>query len=165
MKRRIAIIAALLIGSGLAVSDRARAACPTDKTEVTIVNPAGKVITVCVPEAAVPSLGGGGEVVIPASCPCFSQEDIDIASSLDPTLMCRVEPGVNKIGEPCAYARCVGESYSFESLWENQEECSFDEPIPAFRVAGSFCSDGSTIVQITDDEAEACVEIIRTFVP
>jgi len=53
--------------------------CPDGKTAITIVNPAGKVIEICVPDhvAEAGNIGGGNDIVIPATCPCFTLETLD----------------------------------------------------------------------------------------
>ena len=63
----ICVIFAMLI----LVPSEAFTDCPEDKMEVTIVQGStGKVMTKCVSEADLPHIGGVGDIIIPAVCPC-----------------------------------------------------------------------------------------------
>lgn len=60
--------------------------CPPGKTGVTIVTPPGKVVEICVAPAAIPYIGGPGDVVIPATCPCWTAESLaQLSSCLEPS--------------------------------------------------------------------------------
>ena len=80
--------------------------CPDGKIEVTIVNPAGKVIEICVPEHVVDNIGGGNDIVIPATCPCFSQGEVEAAFNTTTIECVRYEGTTTTSGEPCTYVEC-----------------------------------------------------------
>lgn len=142
------------------------AACPADKEEITVVNKAGKVMTLCVSASAIPNLGGGGEVVIAGSCPCFSQENVESAIAVDPTITCSILTGIEKSGEFCQRAQCSSTSFYFGAEEETAgDECLYDVPVDSDRAVDSWCDGGNGEVPISEVDATACVEIIKTFVP
>jgi hypothetical protein len=55
----------------------AQAECPPGKTLTEIINPTGKVIEICVSDAAIDKIGGPSDIVAPAACPCWTAESID----------------------------------------------------------------------------------------
>lgn len=70
LRSRITIFGGIVLAFSMFIGSSASAACPEPKKEVTLINPAGKVIVLCVPEQAIPHIGGRGVKVIPAACPC-----------------------------------------------------------------------------------------------
>ncbi|MFX0198033.1 MAG: hypothetical protein ACFFCW_18085 [Candidatus Hodarchaeota archaeon] len=77
MKIRFLIRTIVVLILSMFMASTALAECPPGKIEVTIVNPAGIVLVICVGEAAVEHIGGPGDVVIPAGCPGWSVADVD----------------------------------------------------------------------------------------
>ena len=91
MRQKILVFSCIILVMSIFIARETFAECREGKTEVTIVNPAGKVITICVPEHVVDNIGGPNDIVIPAACPCFTPESIDeYARELppDPTRLC-----------------------------------------------------------------------------
>jgi hypothetical protein len=83
--KTLAIFSVIVLALSMFVASGALAECPEGKAEVTIVKgKSGKVMTMCVGEAAIPHIGGPGDVVIPATCPCFTLEEVDTAIANDP---------------------------------------------------------------------------------
>lgn len=146
----------------------AQAGCPVDKEEITVVNRAGKVITLCVAPAAISNLSGGaGEVIIAGSCPCFSQEDIDAAFAVDPSITCSVVTGIEESsGKICQRAECSSSSFRFQAHEETAgDECVFDIPQEVARSVDSWCENNNGEFPISEEDATACVTIIKTFIP
>ena len=151
------------------------AECPAGKTEVTIVAGNGeKIIEICVPDQAVDHIGGPGEQVIPAICPCFSQEDVEIEVNANDNIICERHDGyTGRTGDPCKWIECYdqisGDSY-FEALegplpTETFGICGESGTKP-FSKYGTACSTYDTVsYDISEEEADACVAILNTFVP
>ncbi len=165
----------------------ASAACPTGKSSVTIVNPAGKVIDICVPDSAIGHIGGPTDVVIAAACPCFSQETVATLLASQPTYQCYTNPGAtDRSGGACTVVECYdGPSWLLDIYTQtgpvrtlDTGACRFPEPpwcppgisCQAYMppAENNVCSvdsaNGSTQSYITEAEAEACVAILKTFV-
>jgi hypothetical protein len=82
MKKMTVIFSIFILVLSMVIISTVYAECPPGKTGVTIV--AGhKTMEICVPDQAVDKIGGPGEHVIPATCPCFSQEDVETAIAND----------------------------------------------------------------------------------
>ena len=147
--------------------------CPSGQVRTTIVNPAGKVIEICVPEAAIPNIGGGGDTVIPAVCPCFSQEVVQAAFDSDPVLICLSTSGTTTTtGEACTFATCFDGVPSFFEASEGPLDdkatgsCAYQFPTGGQFVVlfNNFCDSTNTgRILLTEAEADACVAILQTF--
>ncbi len=170
MKKRLlncSIIASTLIFIFASVGF---AECPMNKVAITIANPAGKIIEICVPASAVGQIGGPNDIVIPATCPCFSQETVESAINADPSIQCHYFEGNNSSG-PCKFGICmIGNNYgnaSFMTVAADVEggRCNWGN-LPAAPLFVNFCTTQSTDNSfITEEAADACVAILKTFVP
>jgi hypothetical protein len=175
MTRRTFSISTIVFAAAAAFSaDPALAQrCVGGKVPTTIINPAGKAIEICVAPAAIPSIGGGGDIVIPAICPCFSQEDITSAFVGDPTFVAQSFAGTTSItNEPCTLA--IAYNASLSGLFEAAEGPLDDKtsgrciyPTPELRVApNNYCVSSSIALKaLTEAEGDACVGVLKTFVP
>jgi len=81
VKKGTTVLGFIVLAFSMLMSSSASAACTSPNQEITIINGAGKATELCVPAQAIPHIGGGGVVVIPAVCPCFSQNELQV---LDP---------------------------------------------------------------------------------
>jgi len=159
------------------------AVCPAGKTAVTIVNPANKSIELCVPSAVVGNIGNGTDIVIPASCPCFSPDDLDRIWASGKTFTCSV--GIGSTGtEPCTRIYCFSDDWTVDI--EAQEgpndqldlkppTCSnFVFPPPLHKAVqlspyNNYCDswvdpNDITFGPLTAAEGDACVAILKTYV-
>ena len=175
MNRKILVFSFIILVMSIFVASEAFAECRSGFTEVTIVNPAGKVITICVPDNVVGQIGGDGEIVIPATCPCFTQEDVEAAFATYNDLICELYNGTTSItGEPCTIVDCFSDIfYLYASEGNEDEACNFSRCDPT----DPTCHPSTTLVNpnacgyepldiypITEEEADACVAILGTFV-
>lgn len=137
--------------------------CPPGKVATTIINPAGKVIEICVPEAAIPNIGGGGDTVIPAVCPCFSQEIVQAAFDADASMTCESEIGTAIESGDCTRAACFNGVFfdAFEGPDVNKAACIYSELSPT--INNQCFSDNISRTDLTEAEADACVAILQTF--
>jgi len=165
------VLAALVLWAspGLAQDDT----CPAGKVLTTIVTPVGKVLEICVPEAAIPTIGGPGDVVIGAICPCFSQDQVQGRFDNDDGFACRSQSGTTSTtGEACTAVIC--ENIAIKGGYAAGEgpdqtvngDCDYDPAISTFWNPNSFNNfcypyKGDPI---TETEARACVAILQTFV-
>jgi hypothetical protein len=185
-KARTFILGLAFISVSLFISSSALAVCKAGKVGVTIINPAGKVKEICVAEAAVSKIGGPGDVVISAVCPCFSQEDVQAMFNSDPSSSCGVVSGVTfGPGEPCTKTWCVGnspwtrfmsgEGPDNSSLFgwnEHTGNCVYPETIvelgakqPANECWYSTLVGGIWFSYISETQSKACSSILDTFIP
>lgn len=142
--------------------------CPDGMTEGTFVNGAGKVIELCVPNhvAEAGNIGGPNDIFIPATCPCFSQEEVEATLNDNPDIVCEQWDGTSVVnGESCTYVDC----FYFKSFESPEEEnCDFGEPTPPLRICpGNLCynyNSGYMCGQLSPEQADACVAILKTFV-
>jgi hypothetical protein len=171
MRKVLSILGLLILASVVvfAVESVSFAECPPGKVLVTIVNPAGKVVEVCVPGDVVDKIGGPKDIVVAAICPCFSQEDVEAALNDNPDIVCQQYDGtaITTTGETesCTYVRCGSYVESYESPEEGK--CDFGGPLPAFRClpGSNWCSIDDQCLSLSPEEADACVAILKTFVP
>ena len=175
MKTRFLICSIVVLSLSMFIASAALAECRPGKIEVTIVTPAGKVIVICVPEAAVDHIGGPGDVVIPAICPGFSQEEVEAVLNDYPNIVCeRIDGYTLLTGDPCTYIECYDdtcEDICFGAL-EGPEDmgvfgpCCFEGIGQAmdnnicFNCVTDYWSD-----EISEEEADVCAAILNTFVP
>lgn len=152
--------------------------CLAPKKKITIVSPSGEVIEICVSEAAIPHIGGRGDIVISASCPCFTLDDIQAVQERYTDIVCSRYDGTSTVtGESCTYIECYNGDYSFysEALQgpldrTTSGHCLF-EGRWSFKVdSNNFCyweDAGSWIwsESLTEAEGDACVAVINTLVP
>ena len=75
--KKLFMLLIILIGLVFFVSQEVIAECPEGKVDITISNPGGKVIELCVPEQVVDKIGGPQDIVVPAVCPCWSPNELD----------------------------------------------------------------------------------------
>lgn len=102
MKTRTVVCSVIALALTMFIGSAALAECPDGKTEVTIVKgKSGQIMTICVPDAAIPHIGGPGDVVIPATCPCFSQEEVQKAVADAENLCGSMHVGIGDDGELC----------------------------------------------------------------
>ena len=170
MKKQILLIGFITFCIPLLLSFSALAECNNGKTEVTIVNPAGKVIEICVPDIALAGIQNGndnsGSTIIPAICPCFTQEEIEVSYSTDSNFTCNpIEEGSSN-SEPC---------YTIECL--NSDASIYYEATTATGTYDDSCSNKTGVFfnstqcwgnnyggeDTPKAEADACFEILRTF--
>lgn len=179
MKTKTVFALVIALALTVFIATVAVAECPDGKTEVTIENPAGKVMVICVPENVVDNIGGPGDVVIPASCPCFTAADVEET----------VASGAEYIGQ-MQVAELEGQSFYIMQLivgevWFFVEGYGYDVPGPEaigkwktendgfcpFKFIRSCpkeekkgtCSD-LICTEMSPDEIEACVAILRNVV-
>ena len=176
MRKRILIFSFILFVVSVFVASEVFAECRQGFTEVTIVNPAGKVVTICVPDNAVGQIGGDGEIVIPATCPCFTQEDVEAAFATYNDLICELYNGTTSITrEPCTIVDCFSDIFYLYALEGNEDEwCNYwttcDPTDPLCKVHRTPVNPNGCgyepldIYPITEEEADACVAILGTFV-
>lgn len=156
----------------------ALAACKAGKTEVTIVNPSGKAITICVPDAAVSSIGGPNDIIIPAVCPCFDQTGVEtaIAASANPVQYFEVAGQSSITDEECRLIDVYDyDSYVFTAFrgpvdTTTSGRCIFPgNALSIFPVNACIPFDDLVIKlpsnSITQAEADACVAVLSTFAP
>jgi hypothetical protein len=166
------------IGISLFSSQPVLAECSAGQTDVTIVNPAGKIIELCIPDAAVPAIEAGNPgAVIPATCPCFSPQDVENADAETP-LTCNSFNGLTSTSLSCSGEICrpdpEDEGYiaitiqdSLPSNYSGDEWCYVDNaPVFPFSIACkapgenglSYGVDGLTL-----EEAHACLAILENY--
>jgi hypothetical protein len=174
-----AVIVSVMVFVGISP---AFAVCPAGKTSVTIVNPANKSIELCVPDAVVGNIGNGTDIVIPASCPCFSPDDLDRFWASGKTFTCSV--GLGSTGtEPCTRVFCISDDWTVEFNAQEGPDLSdpksptcshfvFSPLHPAAELLlpyNNWCEawidpNNTEFGPITAAEGDACVAILKTFV-
>jgi len=145
------------------------AECRPGQVEVTIYNEhSGRIIFICVNENAVEHIGGEGDIVIPATCPCFTYENVEAELESNPNFVCWRVEGVTPTGENCTDILCCTDdicSGTFFQAVEGPEDfktatCVFD---------GSYIYDGDPnrcetadgkLNPISEEKADACVVIL-----
>ena len=185
MKTKILLFGTLVLGLLVIIAGSSWAVgreCLAPKKQITIVNPAGRVIEVCVSEAAIPHIGGNGDVVISASCPCFSPDDIQATLNRYTTdIVCSRYDGTTSIsGEACTYIEC----YSPESIYI-LDVTAVQGPLNTNTSASGNCifgmmgtksnnqctmKDGMigsliSYNDLTEAEGDACVAVLNILVP
>ena len=163
MKKTSCVVNCILVlFFSVLLASTALAECKTGKVEVTIVKGNGMVMELCVAEAALPHIGGESDLVIKATCPCFSTEDIEAALYSDPALVCETFGGLSGPNSyPCGIAYCE------ETAWvryfpEGEEFCT---QIDQFKDTDSRCKAFESSWEIiSEDEALACAAIINSYV-
>lgn len=158
MKKKILVYSIIVLTLSLLFASIAMAACPPGKVEVTIVNPVGRIMTICVPEQVVDNIGGPGDVVIPAACPCFTQEDVESTLNDNPDMVCEYWD-CGDIEEAECYDQNTYDSF-FSAWWQIGPSPYCLLKLPAM---GCFPG-GSGKTGISEDEALACLAILETFV-
>lgn len=139
------IMAALILS--IFMGTLAFAECREGKSIVTIVTPVGKSIEICVADEAIDQIGGLGDLVIPAVCPCFSPEDIDcLASEVMYASQCIDIPGDRTFMDGVIDPRWPWTAY-VDVL---EEFCYIAVPKPG------ECQRGKIAHHISEDEYEAC---------
>ena len=146
-------VACLVSGLMLLWSTAAPAECASNKVAVTLVNPAGKIIELCLPENAINGIEQGandtGTVPILGHCPCFTQEEVEAVEGLE----CQVIG----IGEFSAWIECSS------SVGEYDVYACDTDVIACFRVP--YCESPITgelwSPPVTYDELVACVAILE----
>lgn len=172
MKRNLATIA-VIIAAILPDQTAFGQQCPAGKVPITIVNPGGKVIEVCVASAAIPYIGGPSDKVIAAVCPCFSQEQIAAAFANDSTMEAEIASGATITGESCTFGQVLSSTgrYVYGSKGPDDKtvgRCSYGSSDVASWSPkyNNSCQTSTSVTMgpITAEEADACVAIIQTFV-
>ena len=180
MKTRFLICSIVVLSLSMFIASAALAECRPGKIEVTIVTPAGKVIVICVPEHAVDQIGGPGDVVIPATCPCFSLEEVELAISNDPYACGQRGVGISD-GEPCRtliYVYADQVEFWVKRPSSSENPCVIQE---LYELPGGYCipliickmlwnegscwgpNDHSCDKTHTDDELRACEAILMSL--
>jgi hypothetical protein len=170
MKKKLLVYSIMVLTLSLLFTSIAVAVCPPGKVLVTIVNPAGKAIEICVPEQVVDNIGGPGDVIVPAICPCFTQEDVEFLSQ-EEDIFCRLFKGNTKYtNEDCIYIECVdlgsGNMRFFALEGPQDFETSGVCIISGFyfHVNNACYSKVSDEQIINEQEGDACVAILKIFV-
>lgn len=173
MKTRIIVCGVIVLSLSMFLASAALAECRPNQVEVTIYNEhSGRITVICVNENAVEHIGGDGDIVIPAICPGFSQEEVEAALNDDPDIVCERLDGntLPPDEQPCTLAECENNELIFSALLG-----------PDIKVYGG-CSFGGLVLTkhnkwvintltayedflVSDDEAYACIAILDTFVP
>jgi len=167
MKKGAVVFSVLVAVSVMFTASTAMGECREGKVEWTIVNPAGKVIVICLPEH-VTGIGGPNDIAIPASCPCFSQEDIQLYYNKMPDLACKFFEGTTDGSkDPCSYVYCIDgiKIYAMEGPDHGYEQ--YCETRISTRLRVNQCTGPSSqgSVPIGAEEADACVAILKSFLP
>jgi len=179
MNKQHFLIGLAAVGISLLFNQPVFAECGAGKTDVTIINPAGKIIEICVPDAAIPAIADAnpGGTVIPGRCPCFSPEDVESPNQTEP-LSCASSDGITDSGLNCTGTRCDG--YSASTTQRPLHQPYFDEPCnvgdtndpnyPGFRYSISCKAPNENglsyeVDGLTLQEAEACLAILETLLP
>ena len=173
MKTTTVVYSAILLAFTIFIASAALAECPEGKTEVTIVpGKSGRVMTICVPEAAIPHIGGKSDVVIPATCPCFTVEEVD--TFVVNGMSCGyIMLGTDIYEEECGQGDIWGEEDYYCAM---AEEFGCDHttlyewpPTPCEYVHVWKCRSGISCESIVEghkeisyDEAMACIAILRS---
>lgn len=166
------------IGMSLFFSQPVFAECGPGETAVTIINPAGKVIELCVPEAAVSAIEEGNPgAVIPATCPCFSQDEVE-ADPNRSSLQCESFAGrTGSSLEVCSGIRCgIDDAYTGSLGYVAVSTSSYEPDVALESCASSDgryyynfsvgCGDAVDRIDaydgMTKQEADACLAILKT---
>jgi hypothetical protein len=175
MRAKIIVFSLIAFTLTVFITSAVYADCQAGKKEITIVNPAGKAITICVPDAAIPNIGGDGDVVIPATCPCFSQEEVQAEFDEYPNYSCTLYEGRTDITwEPCSYIVCDDDTSDtvFQSLESLEgQNCSLivanSLALSIMRPHGCLIADETSFYgeSTSTDEAKVCAETLKTFDP
>lgn len=173
MKTRIVVCGVMVLVLSMFLASASLAECPLGKTEVTIV--AGKkIIEICVPYRAVDHIGGPNEIVIPATCPGYTQEEVEIEINNNENIICERNDGSTSItGDPCTYIVCYDKTTQFEyfGVIEGPEDMSvfgYCEFSNGGAKDNNICFNDVTnywSFEISEEEADACAAILNTFVP
>jgi hypothetical protein len=166
MKRKALLVCGILAFGGIFVASSGEAQCPEGKVEWTVVNPAGKVVVICVPEH-VTGIGGPGDIAIPASCPCFSQEDIEAVLNKYPDVSCTYYEGkTSDTSELCSFVFCVDgvKFYAVEAPASAGGEKCVTKVFTDIRVNQCTTVPPTSSVDVGEEEADACVQVLKTFV-
>jgi len=137
MKKQILLIGFITFCIPLLLSFSALAECNNGKIGVTIVNPAGKAIEICVPENAVPGIETGiensGGSVVAAICPCFTQEDLEVAVDFYGVTCARMNINFDSIGDVKGFN---SEAWIGDSLFKTKlyEKAGF--PVKSYHLEG-----------------------------
>lgn len=179
MKTRTVVCSVTLLALTMFIGSAALAECPEGKIEVTIVQgKSGRVMTICVSEAAIPHIGGESDVVIPATCPCFTPEEVETAmSDANPGTGCSEYGTHMNADEECGYASVETDAgiWFGASMGTGQMEdggCDYDKDtyvswgagcnVPQTVLVSAICSDyEGEYMDISVEEARACIEILR----
>ena len=165
MKKSAIIFSCLLV---VLATSEVSAKCSEGKTETTIVNPTGKVITICIPDNAISFIGETEDIVIPAVCPCFSQEDIEKVYNQ----ACAIVNWSSLAEElPCLFAGCTDSDNKIFTDYNfgvgNVSDYCFARPFlwPApHDETVCFLSSSDEYEMINTEQANACIAIIETFI-
>jgi len=180
MKKIILLIGFITFSISLLLNSSALADCTNGKTEITIVNPAGKVIEICVPDAAIPGLQTASDnsgTIISAVCPCYTPEDIEMLQLND--CYCAnmnseednngdVVSGGVQVGcglgpmEVSFSSGVLGWTHTIKKIEGVNEVCIF----PAIMIFGpNYCRSlqGNYAVAISVEEAQACFALLNTI--
>ena len=144
--------------------------CPPDKTMATVVNPAGKLIEICVSDEAIDNVGGSGSVVIPDICPCFTLEYVsDVLTN--GTFVCNLLEGATvELEKPCTAVACYGEGDFISAA--RCPDCDDSDPWCWFDLGGgaalvlyyNVCHHelGATVF-CTEAEIRACEAMLQIY--
>ena len=173
---RLMVMVSVMVFVGISP---AFASCPEGKSPVTILNPAGKVIEICVPSDVAEKIGNGNKIIIPSSCPCYSQASIEAIVAAGNPLTCVTFSGTTRYtNSPCSLARCTSSVGSIELLaWESAldfvDQCVITYPPEQQWSMLWTNSNGcdATIDQtdtwfpnLSEAQGDVCVAILKTFV-
>jgi len=139
--KKLFMLLLILIGLVFFVSQEVIAECPDGKKDITVANPGGRVIELCVPEQVVEKIGGPQDIVVPAVCPCWSPSELDYYTDKfledfsnwcgDPT--CRaLDPvfflgsGEFTVGMAHEHTYCVV-AYDYSDLYRQEYFTTFEE--------------------------------------
>lgn len=174
MKKKTIIYSIVAVVLSMFLASVALAECPGGMSEITIVNPAGKVIEICVPDdvARDGNIGGGEVIVISATCPGYTQEEV--AAFLDTHPDATVEQydgSTTTLVEPCTYVEIYDpDSEVIISALEGPDEtvsgdCRFREFDLLEAGNNQVYNDltGYSNSGLSEEEGDACVAILNTF--
>lgn len=157
------------------------ASCPEGKSPVTIVNPAGKAIEICVPSDVAEKIGMGNNIIIPSTCPCFSQASIEAIVAAGNPLTCVTFSGTTiSTNSPCSIARCTSSTgsidlYAWESplVFDRNDLCDIQyppgQPWAMIWTNSNGCDAAidqtwTWFPNLSEAQGDVCVGILKTFV-
>jgi hypothetical protein len=171
VKKITTVLGFIVLAFSMLMSPSASAACNPPTKEITIINGAGKATELCVPEQAIPHIGGGGVVVIPAVCPCFSQNELEV---LDPPTCGNARSYTEGDHETEVRAAVLVQfsAGQYVAEWNSFDQEAFQDKFtldptgaPGKCRTGigpaNYCKHPMTgAVDVTLEEAQACAEIL-----
>jgi hypothetical protein len=163
---------AFIFGVAGLLSASASAQCPEGKSEIVVQTPSGVVKTLCVGDQAVEGLENAADhsegTIIPASCPCFTQDDVVATLDANADFLCPLAPGTTSSGADCSITQCFDSDATFFLLFlavegpEERGNCNL--PVGGSFGATNGCGNSSgNMFPLTAEEGDACRALLEPF--